>query len=155
MPRRPHCLLPSRIISSGMPSRAICPLRSSLCRPLQSVAKRRHPGRIRSDHPFIQPQGRTKPHSVPTHIRCARLRSEDTERGELNENAGFHFQGEPLVSTQEPEPGDEVVLRTGGPVMTVLGSADDQPRELFCVWFDEERRRCQGTFHSELLKLVE
>jgi hypothetical protein len=25
------------------------------------------------------------------------------------------------VSTQEPEPGDEVVLRTGGPVMTVLG----------------------------------
>ena len=40
--------------------------------------------------------------------------------------------------------------------MTVLGSEDDQPLELFCVWFDEEeRRRCQGTFHSELLKLVE
>ena len=60
------------------------------------------------------------------------------------------------MNTQEPEPGDEVVLRTGGPVMTVLGSADDdRPRELFCVWFDEQRRRCQGTFHSELLKLVE
>ena len=59
------------------------------------------------------------------------------------------------MSTQEPEPGDEVVLRTGGPVMTVLGSADDCPRELLCVWFDEERRRCQGTFHSELLQLVE
>jgi hypothetical protein len=39
--------------------------------------------------------------------------------------------------------------------MTVLGSADDCPRELLCVWLDEERRRCQGTFHSELLKLVE
>jgi uncharacterized protein YodC (DUF2158 family) len=60
-----------------------------------------------------------------------------------------------LVSTQEPEPGDEVVLRTGGPVMTVLGSDDDRPRELFCVWFDEHRRRCQGTFSSELLKIVE
>ena len=60
------------------------------------------------------------------------------------------------MNTQEPEPGDEVVLRTGGPVMTVLGSADDdRPRELFCVWFDEQRRRCQGTFHSELLMLVE
>jgi uncharacterized protein YodC (DUF2158 family) len=60
-----------------------------------------------------------------------------------------------LVSTQEPEAGDEVVLRTGGPVMTVLGSDDEQPRELLCAWFDEQRRRCQGTFHSELLKLVE
>ena len=60
-----------------------------------------------------------------------------------------------METLQEPEPGDEVVLRTGGPVMTVLGSADDQPRELFCVWFDEQRRRCQGTFHSELLRLVE
>ena len=60
------------------------------------------------------------------------------------------------MSTQELQSGDEVVLRTGGPVMTVLGSEDDQPLELFCVWFDEEeRRRCQGTFHSELLKLVE
>jgi hypothetical protein len=39
--------------------------------------------------------------------------------------------------------------------MTVLGSDDDQPRELFCVWFDEHRRRCQGTFRSELLKIVE
>src|SRR4051794_16832271 len=89
------------------------------------------------------------------HVGCAKLRSEDSERGELNENAGFRLQGEPLVSTQEPEPGDEVVLRTGGPLMTVLGSADDHPRELLCVWFDEQRRRCQGTFHSQLLKLVE
>ena len=63
--------------------------------------------------------------------------------------------GELLVSTQEPEPGDEVVLRTGGPVMTVLGPDDDRPQELFCVWFDEQRRRCQGTFHSALLKIVE
>ncbi len=63
--------------------------------------------------------------------------------------------GEPLVSTQEPEPGDEVVLRTGGPVMTVLGLDDDRPRELFCVWFDKQRRRCQGSFHSDLLKIVE
>ena len=39
--------------------------------------------------------------------------------------------------------------------MTVLGSDDDRPRELFCVWFDEHRRRCQGTFRSELLKIVE
>jgi uncharacterized protein YodC (DUF2158 family) len=61
----------------------------------------------------------------------------------------------PSVSTQEPEPGDEVVLRTGGPVMTVLASGDDRPRELFCVWFDEQRRRCQGTFHSDLLEVVE
>jgi uncharacterized protein YodC (DUF2158 family) len=60
-----------------------------------------------------------------------------------------------LVSAQEPEPGDEVVLRTGGPVMTVLGSDDDRPRELFCVWFNEQRRRRQGTFHSDLLKIVE
>ena len=60
-----------------------------------------------------------------------------------------------LVSAQEPEPGDEVVLRTGGPVMTVLGSDDDGPRELFCVWFDEQRRRRQGTFHSNLLQIVE
>ena len=59
------------------------------------------------------------------------------------------------MSTQDPEPGDEVVLRTGGPVMTVLGSDEDRPRELFCVWFDEHRRRCQGTFRSELLKIVE
>ena len=43
------------------------------------------------------------------------------------------------MSTQELQPGDEVVLRTGGPVMTVLGSEDDQPLELFCVWFDERR----------------
>ena len=63
--------------------------------------------------------------------------------------------GELLVNTQEPEPGDEVVLRTGGPVMTVLGAEDDRPRELFCVWFDEQRRRSQGTFHSDLLILVE
>jgi len=63
--------------------------------------------------------------------------------------------GERLVSTQEPEPGDEVVLRTGGPVMTVLGSDDDRPRELFCVWFDEQRRRCQGTFHTDLLRLID
>jgi hypothetical protein len=39
--------------------------------------------------------------------------------------------------------------------MTVLGSEDDRPRDLFCVWFDEQRRRCQGTFHSDLLKIVE
>jgi uncharacterized protein YodC (DUF2158 family) len=59
------------------------------------------------------------------------------------------------VSTQEPEPGDEVVLRTGGPVVAVLESDDDRPRELFCVWFDEQRRRRQGIFHSDLLILVE
>jgi hypothetical protein len=39
--------------------------------------------------------------------------------------------------------------------MTVLGPDDDRPQELFCVWFDEQRRRCQGTFHSALLKIVE
>jgi hypothetical protein len=39
--------------------------------------------------------------------------------------------------------------------MTVLASGDDRPRELFCVWFDEQRRRCQGTFHSDLLEVVE
>ena len=60
-----------------------------------------------------------------------------------------------LVSTHEPEPGDEVVLRTGGPVMTVLGSDDEQPRELLCVWLDEQGRRCQGSFHSDLLKIIE
>ncbi len=59
------------------------------------------------------------------------------------------------MSTQQPEPGDEVVLRTGGPVMTVLGSEDHSPLELFCVWFDEQRRRCQGIFHTDLLKIIE
>jgi uncharacterized protein YodC (DUF2158 family) len=60
-----------------------------------------------------------------------------------------------IVSTQQPEPGDEVVLRTGGPVMTVLGSEDNSPLELFCVWFDDQRRRCQGIFHTDLLKIIE
>jgi uncharacterized protein YodC (DUF2158 family) len=84
------------------------------------------------------------------------VRSEEIEEGKFNGKAGLRFGRKPLVNAQEPEPGDEVVLRTGGPVMTVLGSADDdRPRELFCVWFDEQRRRCQGTFHSELLMLVE
>lgn len=57
--------------------------------------------------------------------------------------------------SERPEPGDEVVLRTGGPVMTVLGTEDDRPWELFCVWVDEQRRRCQGTFHADLLKILE
>jgi hypothetical protein len=59
----------------------------------------------------------------------------------------------PLV--QKPEPGDEVVLRTGGTLMTVLGSDDERLQELLCVWFDQQRRRCQGSFHSDLLKIVE
>jgi uncharacterized protein YodC (DUF2158 family) len=66
-----------------------------------------------------------------------------------------HAREERLVTFEEPQPGDEVVLRTGGPVMTVLGSDDDRPRELCCAWFDEQRHRCQGTFHLDLLVIVE
>ena len=66
-----------------------------------------------------------------------------------------HATEERLVTFEEPQPGDEVVLRTGGPVMTVLGSDDDRPRELCCAWFDEQRHRCQGTFHPDLLVIVE
>jgi uncharacterized protein YodC (DUF2158 family) len=66
----------------------------------------------------------------------------------------IHATEERLL-TQEPQPGDEVVLKTGGPVMTVLGVDDDRARELFCVWFDEQRRRRHGTFHANMLKFVE
>jgi uncharacterized protein YodC (DUF2158 family) len=82
-------------------------------------------------------------------------RSKCKRRGGLQQETANGCSLDRDVTTQEPEPGDEVVLRTGGAVMTVLGSDDEQPRELLCAWFDERRGRCQGTFHADLLRIVE
>lgn len=47
--------------------------------------------------------------------------------------------------------GDTVMLKSGGPVMTVQGEAGGASGQLHCLWFRNEKRRGDN-FHPDTLK---
>lgn len=56
---------------------------------------------------------------------------------------------------EEFAPGDLVMLKSGGPVMTAGKSGDyNGERKIFCEWFDDKKVRQTGVFHPYLLKSV-
>ncbi len=52
-------------------------------------------------------------------------------------------------------PGDVVMLKSGGPVMTAGKSGDyNGEQKVFCEWFDDKQVRQTGTFPPYMLKKV-
>lgn len=49
--------------------------------------------------------------------------------------------------------GDTVMLKSGGPTMTVAEVNDNG--SLFCIWFDGKNERKQNSFKAETLDHVE
>jgi uncharacterized protein YodC (DUF2158 family) len=54
------------------------------------------------------------------------------------------------------KPGDVVVLRSGGPKMTVMRVGKDSfdAPSLLCVWFEGTKRE-EGRFHADALKFAD
>lgn len=48
--------------------------------------------------------------------------------------------------------GDIVLLKSGGPIMTVQSIKDET---IYCTWFDDNNIRKQEYFNTETLKLKE
>lgn len=48
--------------------------------------------------------------------------------------------------------GDIVVLKSGGPKMTVEGYAKNDPSKLLCTWFDNNNERVSQQFREVTLK---
>jgi uncharacterized protein YodC (DUF2158 family) len=51
--------------------------------------------------------------------------------------------------------GDIVVLKGGGPRMTITGVPDEHSSGYFCQWFDESGSLNKARFPGESLKLIE
>lgn len=50
--------------------------------------------------------------------------------------------------------GDIVVLKSGGPKMTITGLPNENSRGYFCEWFDETGTISRARFPGEALKKV-
>ena len=51
--------------------------------------------------------------------------------------------------------GDVVVLKSGGPKMTITGLPNEHSRGFFCEWFDENGALSRARFAGEALKRVD
>jgi len=53
------------------------------------------------------------------------------------------------------KPGDQVQLKSGGPVMTVVGDSDTTQGDVLCRWFDDKNVVQEHTFTDPELKTYE
>lgn len=61
------------------------------------------------------------------------------------------------VSKDHYPPGDQVILKSGGPVMTVNGPPDDINKrgQIECIWFDDDERYQSAFFHPAALVVAD
>lgn len=57
------------------------------------------------------------------------------------------------MSDEPIKEGDTVMLKSGGPVMTV-NEASTNSANAICVWFSSNSERCEGRFSKRALKKV-
>jgi len=56
------------------------------------------------------------------------------------------------MPTDKIAPGDVVVLRSGGPMMTVVTEAESGEGSICrCIWFQDDKKFLIGEFHTFLL----